>query len=297
MPESAIPTATGPDELPYVEGVEHTWVDAGGLRTHVAEAGSGEPVVLVHGWPQHWYCWRHLIPRLAQSYRVICPDLRGHGWTDAPRWGYQKEQLATDVLALLDALELDSVRLVGHDWGGFAGFLMCLRAPERIRRYLALNIIHPWPSTDLLNAWRLYYQLVLSLPASSSVRARAMPHAVRLALRSSAAHPGTFTDEDLDAFARRFADPARADATARLYRASLFGEVPGLMRGRYDDQRLRPPTLLMFGERDAVMTPRMLQGFERHADDMRLEVVPEAGHFIAEDSPEIVASRALEFLA
>jgi pimeloyl-ACP methyl ester carboxylesterase len=189
------------------------------------------------------------------------------------------------------------VRLVGHDWGGFAGFLMCLREPERIQRYLALNIIHPWPTQDPLNSWRLYYQAVLSLPASSSLRARVMPGLVRLALRSSAAHAGTFTEQDLDAFAHRFADPARADATARLYRASLFGEVPGLMRGRWDQQRLRTPTLLLFGERDAVMTPRMLGGFESHADDMRLELVPEAGHFIAEDSPELVATRALEFLA
>ena len=74
---------------------------------HVAEAGSGPPLLLVHGWPQHWFCWRRVVPLLADRYRLIMPDLRGHGWSDAPR-GYDKEQLATDLLGLLDTLELDS---------------------------------------------------------------------------------------------------------------------------------------------------------------------------------------------
>lgn len=77
-------------ELPQVEGVKHSYVDANGLRVHVAEAGDGEPLVLQHGWPQHWYAWRQVLPALAERYRVICPDLRGHGWTDAPDLGYEK---------------------------------------------------------------------------------------------------------------------------------------------------------------------------------------------------------------
>src|SRR5918999_5304513 len=126
--------------MPQLEGVEHRFIDVDGLRMHVAEAGEGEPVLMLHGWPQHWWEWRAVIPRLADRYRLICPDLRGHGWTDAPREGYEKERLATDVLGLLDALELERVRLVGHDWGGWVGFLLCFRAPQRIDRFLALNI-------------------------------------------------------------------------------------------------------------------------------------------------------------
>ena len=86
--------------LPELPGVEHRFVDAGGLRVHVAEAGSGDPLVLQHGWPQHWLAWSKLIPALAEDYRVICPDLRGLGWSDAPPEGYEKEQLASDLLAL-----------------------------------------------------------------------------------------------------------------------------------------------------------------------------------------------------
>ena len=90
--------------FPPVEGVEHRYVEARGLRFHVAEAGPPEadPLLALHGWPQHWYEWRRQIPALAEHYRVIVPDLRGFGWSDAPPDGYDKENMATDVLALID---------------------------------------------------------------------------------------------------------------------------------------------------------------------------------------------------
>jgi pimeloyl-ACP methyl ester carboxylesterase len=118
--------------LPELGGVEHRFVDLPNLRMHVAEAGEGDPVVLLHGWPQNWWAWRRLIPPLAERFRVVCPDLRGFGWSDAPTGGYEKETLADDILQLLDALELRRVRMIGHDVGGFVGFLTCLRAPERV---------------------------------------------------------------------------------------------------------------------------------------------------------------------
>src|SRR6185312_8599058 len=128
------------DELPGVQGVSHRLVDVGDVSLHVAEAGAGEPLVLLHGWPQHWWCWRLLIPPLARSYRVIAPDLRGFGWSDAPAGDYAKATLAADIRALLDVEGLDRVSMIGHDWGGWAAFLLALESPERIARLLALEI-------------------------------------------------------------------------------------------------------------------------------------------------------------
>ena len=107
---------------PEIPGVEHRYVDAGGLRVHVAEAGEGDPVLLLHGWPQHHYMWRGVIERLAPQYRLLAPDLRGFGWTDTPDTGYDGETFASDQVALLDALEIERVKVVGHDWGGCSGF-------------------------------------------------------------------------------------------------------------------------------------------------------------------------------
>jgi pimeloyl-ACP methyl ester carboxylesterase len=286
--------------LPNVDGVEHRYIEARGLRFHVAEAGTGEPVVLLHGWPQHWYLWREVIAPLAERYRVICPDLRGFGWSDAPSGDYAKETLADDVLALLDALGLDRVRLAGHDWGGFVGFLLCLRQPERVRSFLALNILHPWPRVDprvVLDLPRPFHAYLLSAPGLGEILLRRQPSILRAGLRAAAKRPGTFPADVLDAFVQPLREPARAKATVALYRTFVLREAPALLLGRYNGERLRVPTLLLVGTSDWAISTRLLRGFEAHADDMRLELVPRTGHFIVDERPELVADRALERFA
>ena len=282
-----------PRPLPRVPGVTHRHVKAGGLRFHVAEAGEGDPVLLLHGWPQHWYVWRRVIPALASRYRVICPDLRGFGWSDAPPSGYEKEQLALDMLALMDALDLERVHLAGHDWGGFAGFLMCLEEPDRIRKFLALNIIHPWPSlvAAIPNLPRLLYQAVIAGPGGEWLLRNQTP-LLRDLLQRTSVRPNTWTETELEQFMGQFREPARARASVELYRTFLLREVPAAALAP-ERGRLRVPTLLLFGVRDAAISPRMLSGFEGHADDMRVELVPETGHFIVDERPELVAARAL----
>src|SRR5947209_2045355 len=130
--------------LPQLDGVEHHNAQVGDIRVHFAESGSGEPLVLLHGYPQHWWEWRLLIPKLAEHYRVICPDMRGFGWSDKPPSGYLKSQLAADLVGLLDALGIERARLIGHDWGGYVGFIACVENPERFSRFLALGIVHLW---------------------------------------------------------------------------------------------------------------------------------------------------------
>src|SRR4051794_29109139 len=105
-----------PPELP---GVTHRFVNVGDVRLHVASAGEGEPLILVHGWPQHWWCWRFLIPALSERFRVIAPDLRGLGWSDAPAGDYAKRTWASDILRLMEVERIDRARVIGHDWGGY----------------------------------------------------------------------------------------------------------------------------------------------------------------------------------
>lgn len=286
--------------LPHVDGVEHRYVEANGVRLHVAEAGAGEPLVLLHGWPQHWYEWRDAIGPLAERYRVICPDLRGFGWSQAPATGYDKETLADDVIALIEALGLERVRLAGHDWGGFVGFLVCLRRPDLVERFLAMNIIHPWPRLDgrtVLDLWRPAHVYVLSSPVLGERLLRHAPSVVRRLLEIGSARAGTFTDAELDAFAAPLSEPPRARATVALYRSFLLREMPALVRGRYAHVRLRTPTLFLFGTADRAIPPHALDGIEDHADDIEVELVPRTGHFIVDEQPGLVTGRALEFFA
>ena len=131
------PASAWSPPLPEASGFDHLVVETPGLHTHLAAIGEGEPVVLLHGFPQHWWQWHAMAPVIAAGgYRVICPDLRGFGWTAVPGGGYDRETMARDVLALMDALRLERVRVIGHDWGAWIGFLLCLHHPERIERFV-----------------------------------------------------------------------------------------------------------------------------------------------------------------
>ena len=286
-------------EPPAVEGVSHRWVRARGLDFHVAEAGAGEDVVLcLHGWPQHWYEWRHLLPALADRHRVLAMDLRGFGWSDAPRDGYEKENLADDVLAVLDGLGIERVKLVGHDWGGWIGFLLCLRAPQRFDRYLALNILTPWVDRRraLPQAWRFWYQWLILAPGLG-YRLHRGGSFVRRVLVGASVERSVWDEATLSAFADNLAEPDRARAGVQMYRVFNLREMAPIVSGRYARERLTVPTRMLFGTGDAALRPELLEGYERHADDMQVELVPDCGHFIADEKPQLVAERARAFFA
>jgi pimeloyl-ACP methyl ester carboxylesterase len=289
-------------EMPEVDGVSHRWVKARGRSFHVAEAGEGDDVVLcLHGWPQNWYEWRDLMPALAaDGHRVLAMDLRGYGWSDAPPGpdGYLKENMADDVLAVLDELGLEQVKLVGHDWGGWIGFLLCIKAPQRFDRYLALNILHPWtePRAMLPHLWRFAYQWVILTPGLG-YRLHRGGRFVRKIILGGSVKKDVWDEDTLSVFADSLAEPEHAMAAVQTYRVFNMRETWPIMRGRYAGKRLTVPTRLVFGEDDFVLRPALLAGWEKHADDMQVELVPGCGHFIADERPELVAERAREFLS
>jgi pimeloyl-ACP methyl ester carboxylesterase len=271
---------------PELDGVHHDWVDAGGLRTHVALAGPEDapPVLLVHGWPQHWWSWRHVIGPLAEDHRVICPDLRGHGWTDAPRGGYEKEQLVTDLLAVADALGVGKLTWVGHDWGGFTGVLAALRVPERIERLVAMSIPPPVsrsrdPRTVAL---LLSYQVPLSTPLLGRFMAR---HGFAAQLLRRGRARGAFTEQELRTYDDVFR--ARPHVSVAMYRTFLTRELAPMARGRYADQRIEVPSTLVVGGKDLI-TRSIAAGPFPGQPNLTVEVVDGVGHFLPEEDPAAV---------
>jgi pimeloyl-ACP methyl ester carboxylesterase len=272
-------------------------VDAGGLRVNLLEAGEGDPILLLHGWPQNSRMWRQLVTRLSPRYRLLAPDLRGFGQTEAPGTGYDGETFARDQIALLDALGLERVKLIGHDWGGWTAFLLGLNFAERIERMIVVNAPHPWPRMRpslVLELWRSWYAAVLATPGLGPSVVR-RPGLVKEILSRGTA-PGTFTPAELDDYASGFRDPARARAASALYRyyQSVFLETA---RGRWRDNRLSVPTLVLFGAGDRYVSPKLLEGWEGHADEMSVELVPDAGHFLVNERSDLVAERAEAFFA
>jgi pimeloyl-ACP methyl ester carboxylesterase len=288
--------------MPHVAGVSHRTVEARGVRFHVAEAGEGDgiPILLVAGWPQHWYAWRKLVPLLAPERKLYLLDLRGFGWSDAPPGAYEMSTLADDQMAVMDALGLERVDLIAHDWGAWIGFRACLAHPERFAHYLSLSMLPPWPDPPSPRAipvlLRLWYQVVLATPGLGRGLMRHTPLVKRI-IPTGAVQPDVWTAEDLEAFAAPLREPARAQASSRLYRSFLTRELPRLLRDTFADTRLTVPTLLMLGAKDPAIDHRRLGPWQAHADDMRVEVREDSAHFIPEELPEVVAGRARELFA
>ena len=281
--------------LPHVEGMTHRSVDVGGIAIHIAEAGSGPPILLLHGWPQHWFAWRKVAPALAVDHRVICPDLRGFGWSDAPPGAYDKATLGEDMIGLLDALGLDRVDLIAHDWGAWIGFLLCLDHPERFAHYLALNMYTPWPDPPSPRAIavlvRLWYQAALATPVLGHALIR-HTRFVAAMITTGAVHPEAWTHDELDVFIASVRPPARTKASVRLYRTFLVRELWPFVRGQFNGRRLTVPTLLLHGTHDLAVDHRALGQWQAHADDMDVELREDSGHFIAEELPDVVVARA-----
>ena len=285
------------DEFPKAEGVEHRYVEANGIQVHVAEAGPPDapPVLLLHGWPQHWYMWRRVMAALQGEYRLLAPDLRGFGWTEAPGHGYDGGTFAADQVALLDSLGLERAHVVGHDWGGWTTFLLGIHHPDRVDRMLVCNDPHPWPRISLslaLESWRSWYAWLLAMPVVGR-RILTSGWIPRQYMRLNASLP--FNDEEAAIYARSFEDPDRAQAVVELYR--YYQRVAWeIVRGKWRNRRLHRPTLLLFGERDVSLSTKLLPGYEAYTDDMRVERVPDSGHFIVDEKPDLVIERTREWL-
>jgi pimeloyl-ACP methyl ester carboxylesterase len=279
--------------MPHVEGVTHSDVIVGGIRLHVAEAGEGEPLVLLHGWPQHWWHWRHVIGPLSERYRVIAPDWRSLGWSEAAASGYSVWDLRDELLGLLDVLGLDRVRLVGQDWGNLVGYVLGIEQPERLERFVALGGIHPWSATGstpliYLRPWHIYLNASPAGPALA--RSGALPAFLLRRWRSR----GEYTPEEVGAYVAQFARAGTRAATGQRYRSIVLREIPYFVR-EHKRLRLTVPTLALDGDADPL-TAGVPDSWRRFADAMEWVTLPGVGHFPAEEAPEITIERTLAFL-
>ncbi|OBH93263.1 alpha/beta fold hydrolase [Mycobacterium sp. E2733] len=289
--------------MPALDGVEHRYVDLGsGVTIHVADAGptDGPAVMLVHGFPENWWEWRELIgPLAADGYRVLCPDLRGAGWSSAPRSSYTKAEMAEDLAAVLDRLDVKTVKLVAHDWGGPVAFIMMLRHPEKVTGFFGVNTVAPWVKRGLStvrNIWRFWYQIPISLPVIGP-RMISAPDSRFVRLLGSWVGGGyALPDEAVNLYLECMRQPGHAEAGSRWYRSFQTGEMLRWMRGEYDDARVEVPVRWLTGTQDPVITADLTDGYADHISDFEVELVDGAGHWIVAQRPELVLDRVRAFL-
>jgi pimeloyl-ACP methyl ester carboxylesterase len=289
--------------MPALDGVEHKFVDvAGDVTIHVADAGpaDGPAVMLVHGFPQNCWEWHKLIgPLAADGYRVLCPDLRGAGWSSAPRSRYRKDEMADDLAGVLDRLGVGPVKLVAHDWGGPVAFIMMLRHPSKVSGFFGLNTVAPWPNRDLAmirHAWRFWYQIPMALPVIGP-RVIGDPKARYFRVLASWVGGGfSVPEDDFHMYVALMGESGHAVAGSRWYRAALVSDMPSWMRGEYEAACVEVPVRWLHGTDDPVITPHLLNGYDRRASDFEVEFVDGVGHWIVEQATDLVLDRLREFL-
>jgi pimeloyl-ACP methyl ester carboxylesterase len=267
-------------------------VEVGDVTLHVRDTGSGTPVVLLHGWPDTGDLWRHQVPALtAAGYRVIAPDLRGFGRSGRPadEAEYALPALAGDVTAVLDALDVPRAHLVGHDWGAAVGWLTAALWPDRIASMTALSVGHPasFRSAGLRQREKSWYMLLFQF---RGVAERWLSGDGFRNLREWSGHP------DLDAVARRFADPAALTASLGPYRANLTAE--SLFGPPRELPPVTVPVMGVWSSEDFALIEEGMTGSARYVSGpWRYERVAGAGHWLQLDAPDTVNALLLDFLA
>ena len=280
------------------DNFEHHYATLTEVTMHYVTAGAGEPVVLLHGFPQTWFEWRLIMPALAERYRVIAPDLRGLGDSSRPAGGYHKSRVAEDVWELMRGeLGHDSFLLVGHDWGGPVAYALAAAHRGAVRKLAILDVVIPGDGSDQFSTsqgrWHHGFHRTLDLP-EALIAGRERTY-IAWFLKNFTAHPGMIPDDAIDEFARTYAKPGAMRAGLAYYRA-----IP---RDIADNQRaiaagkLAMPVLALGGTETFGRRELTLESMRRVADDVRGGTVEGAGHFIPEEKPQELAAALLDFFA
>ena len=287
----SVDAASWSPPLPEAPGFDHLVVETPGLRTHVAVIGKGEPVVLLHGFPEHWWQWQAIAPVIAAAgYRVVCPDLRGAGWTVADDPRIERETRLRDLLALLDALQIERAHIVSHDMGAITAMQLTYDHPERVRTAVQLSVMPGFMkfSPQLLPAFRHLPPFVWHRPGASLRGVFSEEYVARpISEAAVEAHLAPMRRPDIDS------------AVRSLTRGMVLPEGMRMSRGAYRRRRLTEPTLVVFGRRDRPYTEelmgRICRNPERYADHVEFAYVDDAAHFITDDAPAAVADLSLDW--
>lgn len=296
--------------------IRHGYAQVGDVRLHYVERGDGEQlVILLHGFPECWYSWRHQLTALGERFRVVAPDMRGYNLSDKPPRveDYRMTALVQDVLSLIRHCGARQAVIVGHDWGAAVAWELARRHPEYVSKLAALQVppLAAWSNNltlkQLLRSWYMFFFQLPRVP-EWWIGAQDFAGVERMFKRT--ARRGTFTETDIATLKSALRQPGALTASINYYRANLRSL---LSRRKGDDEYkignmnaigdvdtrdvVRVPTLFIYGERDFAIVPETVRGVSRYVDATYREVrLANSGHWVQQESPSEVNAALLSFL-
>ena len=286
---------TSPAALPA--GFTEGYANVNGVTIHYVRGGTGEPLVLIHGWPQTWYEWRGLMPQLAERYTVVAVDLRGIGGSSKPpaSAGYDARTLAVDVRSVMRQLGFERVSVVGHDIGLLVAHAYAVTYPEEVKRLVILEGllvgIEPMWTEFARNplSWCFGFNETPELPEKLTAgRERIL---LRWFFDAISVRPEVITKEAEDEYVRAYSEPGAMSASLEWYRA-FPKDIEFILASARN--KLRMPVLALGAEK--TMGRFMVPMVQQVAEDVRGGVIPDCGHYVPEEKPEYLLAQLREFL-
>jgi pimeloyl-ACP methyl ester carboxylesterase len=280
--------------------IRHERIRGDGVELHVAVAGAGPPVVLLHGFPENWTSWRHqLTPLVAAGFSVWVPDMRGYNESERPRErdAYHLRHLVADVAAVVRATGSPRAHIVGHDWGGVVAWTFAARHPELVDKLVILNAPHLDIYLDKVRRppqmFRSWYVLLFLIPPVSEWALSAGGYrAVREMFCRSPARRGAFDEAHVRQYIAALSTPGALTAALNYYRANARPDRLAWAR----KAPVAAETLVIWGDRDPALGPEVLDNLQGVAPRSRVHHIADAGHWVQNEAPGEVNQLLTDFL-
>ncbi len=289
-----------PSSLPTA-GWKHEFIHTNRVRLHYVTQGEGELVVLLHGFFEFWYSWRHQIPALARRYKVVVPDLRGHNDSEKPLGGHDLTTLGQDIVGLIQGLGYQKAHIVGHGWGGTLAWHLAQTCPQVFQRLVVLSGVHPqqWRRALLQNVdvfRRTWPFLAAQIPVVPEwLLQPVLPGVIANWFRSQAVRKTAFTHQDTQLYTAALEKPGAIGAAIEQYRQVFSWQ--SWLQNSPKNSLILIPTLMLWGQEDTVVSQHLNQGIEDHmATPIQIQTVPQCGHWIQQEVPNTVNRAILNFL-
>lgn len=288
--------------------IRHGYAQIGGVRLHYVERGNGgRLVILLHGFPECWYSWRHQLMALGENFRVVAPDMRGYNLSDKPARveDYKVELLVDDVLGLVRHFGERSAAIVGHDWGAGVAWAVAQKYPEYVWKLVAMQVppVDVWRANmTLRQALKSWYMLFFQFPRLPEWLMSAQNYAfVERIFKKTVARAGAFTDTDIAVYKNALKEPGALSAAINYYRAnvfSMFTKKRSDSDEELSDRRVRVPTLFIYGEKDHAVIPETVRNIKAYVDAPYREVrIATSAHWVQNEAVREVNAALQSFLA